>query len=175
MERFMWFFIKLVLLFLVIHLMVWGVRRLWEGKTITLLNGVEALAVVENDYCSLDFVKCGEEEEEKNIDLKIFEAFPEDPLTALAIFKAESGLDPTAKGYNCRYNGISQACKKGDEGKAWSVDCGIAQINVIGSECPADLFNEEENLKVAKKMYETRGFSPWVAYNKGLHKKHLTK
>lgn len=104
--------------------------------------------------------------------------FGEDWKTALAIFKGESGLRSDAIGWNCRYkrdNGTeySAACKVADRYRAWSVDCGIAQINTIGQECPAKLFDPEHNLSVAKEMHSRRGFQPWVQYTTGLYKKHL--
>src|ERR1035437_2156717 len=57
---------------------------------------------------------------------------------ALAVFKHESNLKLDSINYNCRYNGKSTFCKKGDIYKAWSVDCGIAQINIKGNICPKD-------------------------------------
>ena len=54
---------------------------------------------------------------------------------ATAVLKAESGMKLNAKNYNCFYyrndgSKYSTSCKKDDKSKAWSVDCGFAQINV---------------------------------------------
>ncbi|HCU01444.1 TPA: hypothetical protein DIC62_01435 [Candidatus Nomurabacteria bacterium] len=106
------------------------------------------------------------ENETKNV-------FRENSKIALAVFKTESALNPEAKNYNCRYNGKSQSCKRGDENKAWSVDCGIAQINVIAKECPAELFDYKNNIKIAKEMFDRRGFQPWVTYNEGYYLANL--
>lgn len=103
----------------------------------------------------------------------IKEKFQDDSEVVSAVFKAESGHRADAMGWNCYYNGVSKACLPQDRDKAWSVDCGVAQINVIGKTCPEELFDPENNLNVAKKMYESRGLSPWVAWVSGAFKKHL--
>jgi hypothetical protein len=99
--------------------------------------------------------------------------FPQNYDVALAIAKAESSLNPTAINYNCRYNGVSTFCKKGDEINAWSVDCGIYQINTKGRVCPVDMFDIKNNIEQARKMYEARGWQPWVAYSGQHYKKYL--
>ena len=115
----------------------------------------------------------------KDISTLIKQTFPEDPDIALAIAKAESGLNEKSKGWNCEYevNGrkVSKACKKEDRGKAWSVDCGVFQVNQRGRECPSHLMTAESNLKIARKKYEGRGntFLAWSAYKNGSYKKHL--
>lgn len=103
----------------------------------------------------------------------IKEKFQDDSEVVSAVFKAESGHRSDAMGWNCYYNGQSKACLPQDRNQAWSVDCGVAQINVIGKVCPEELFDPENNLNVAKKMYESRGLSPWVAWVSGAFKKHL--
>lgn len=90
--------------------------------------------------------------------------FHEEPEVALAVAKSESGLNPDAKGWNCRYGNRSTSCKVEDREKAWSVDCSIFQINVIGHECPEHLMDVTENIKIAKQMYNSRGFQPWVGF-----------
>ncbi|KKU76079.1 MAG: hypothetical protein UY02_C0033G0006 [Candidatus Giovannonibacteria bacterium GW2011_GWB1_47_6b] len=83
-----------------------------------------------------------------------------------AILQAESGLNPQAQGWNCLYEGRSHPCHPQDRHLAWSVDCGIAQINVRGTQCPDHLFDMTQNLLIAYEKYQTRGFNPWVAYRK---------
>lgn len=115
----------------------------------------------------------------ETIETKIASTFAGVETVALAVAKGESGLDPNAKGWNCRYwseslkRMESKSCKPEDRHKAWSVDCGLFQINHIGKECPAHLFNPTENIEIAKGMWEKRGFSPWVAYWNGQYKNHL--
>ena len=99
--------------------------------------------------------------------------FKDDYETAIAVFTAESKLQPSAQGFNCRYGGISQVCKKGDEDKAWSTDCGIAQINVPGRLCPDELFDPQNNLDIAYGKFQKRGWSPWSAYRFGKYLEFL--
>lgn len=106
------------------------------------------------------------------IEAKILEAFNGDRV-ALAVAKGESGLDPNAKGYNCKYGTRSTSCKPEDRHKAWSVDCGIYQINTIAKDCPEHLLDPETNIEIAKKMQEKRGWNPWVAFWNGQYKNHM--
>lgn len=115
------------------------------------------------------------------IEKEINAVFGEDAKIALAIFKTESALNPEAQNWNCHYykNGkrYSTSCKKEDRAKAWSVDCGIAQINHItpedSKECPTELLDPKQNIAIAKKMFDSRGFQPWVTYNEGYYKGNL--
>jgi hypothetical protein len=92
---------------------------------------------------------------------------------ALAVFEHESNNDIDSKNYNCRYNGISTFCKKGDEKKAWSVDCGVAQINVRGQVCPPQLLTEIGSIPYIEKIYKEQGLKAWVSYRNGGYKKFL--
>ena len=98
------------------------------------------------------------------IEKLIYKYFKDDYQTAKAVFTAESQLNETAQGWNCRYGKISRACEETDRAKAWSVDCGIAQINVAGTVCPQELFNADNNLQVARNKYEARKWQPWSAF-----------
>jgi hypothetical protein len=82
---------------------------------------------------------------------------------AINVAKNESGWRHDAQGWNCFYDGESKACKREDRGEAWSVDCGIMQINVKGKVCPVELFDIKVNIAKALAMYERRAWSPWVA------------
>jgi len=110
-----------------------------------------------------------------DIEGMIRRAFPEDPHTAVAIAKAESRLKTDSKGWNCYYNGRSQACRVEDRESAWSVDCGVMQINVIGKECPKELFDPTHNIEVGRKKYEGRNFTflAWSAYKNQSYLKYL--
>lgn len=103
----------------------------------------------------------------------IYKYFKDDYEVAKAVFTAESGLQKDAQGWNCHYNGKSAACRPEDRKDAWSVDCGIAQINVAGKTCPQELFNPDENLKVARAKYDARKWQPWCAFQSGAYKKFL--
>lgn len=103
---------------------------------------------------------------EESITLCIKDLWRADSDVAIAVAKAESGLNPNAINYNCRYNGKSTFCKKGDLTKAWSCDVSVFQINVS---CGTKM-TTRENIMKAYEMYQKRGWQPWVAYN---DKKHL--
>ena len=94
----------------------------------------------------------------------IYTYFKDDYPVAKAVFTAESGLQKDAQGWNCHYGTESRACAPEDREKAWSVDCGVAQINVIGKVCPQELFDPNHNLEVARNKYEARNWRPWSAY-----------
>lgn len=110
--------------------------------------------------------------------------FKEDSRVALAVFTHESRLKKNIVGYNCYYlsgkvssvrlEGYkSTSCKKSDISYAWSVDCGIAQINHKGKVCPAWTFDAEKNIQHAHKMYLKRGFSPWYSYKSKAYMAYL--
>ncbi len=96
-----------------------------------------------------------------------------------AVFTAESGLDPLAKNWNCEYweNGkkISTSCKPEDREKAWSVDCGIAQLNFAGTECPKESLDPVWNVQMARAKYERQGKRAWVASWNDNYKKYLVE
>lgn len=103
---------------------------------------------------------------------------------AVAVAKSESGLRTDAMGWNCYYYNAqgkrySKACLPQDREKAWSVDCGVMQINHIGKTCPAYLFDPDENIKLGREKYDNSekrigiGFYPWMAYRNNLHLKYL--
>lgn len=110
---------------------------------------------------------------------KIFGAKAE---IAKAVILHESQNNLRAINWNCRYP-IKQAdgsikyrstfCKKEDRHLAWSVDCGIAQINVVGKYCPSHLFTIEGNMLAVEKIYKTQGLDAWVSYKTGAYKKYL--
>lgn len=103
----------------------------------------------------------------------IGEIFGSDSKVAIAVLKHESGLNLNAKGWNCIYGGKSTSCKIPDRKYAWSVDCGIAQVNVKGTECPAELLTLEGNMKQVERIYKTQGLNAWVSYKTGAYKKYL--
>lgn len=92
---------------------------------------------------------------------------------AEAVFKHESGMRLDEVGYNCHYGGHSKSCKKGDEKKAWSVDCGIGQVNTKGTVCPKNLLTLEGNMKQVAVIYKEQGLGAWVSFTTGRYKKFL--
>lgn len=115
------------------------------------------------------------------VETKIYidEIFGKDAKIATATFMHESGLVLDKQGYNCHYynkDGIrySTSCKTiEDRANAWSVDCGLTQINVKGKVCPSELFTLEGNMAEAKKKYKTQGLKAWASYTSGRYKKFL--
>ena len=109
---------------------------------------------------------------------KIRATFKDESDIAIATFRAESGLRAEAQGWNCSYG----ACRIEDRDKAWSTDCGIAQLNFPGSICPAESFDPDWNIQ---KAYEWKylpnkkaggtGFGPWVAHATGRYLVFLKK
>jgi len=92
---------------------------------------------------------------------------------AYAVIMHESNMNYKAINYNCIYNGRSTFCKKGDESKAWSVDCSVAQINVRGQSCPAELMTSEGQIKAIERIYKEQGLNAWVSYKNGSYLKFL--
>lgn len=107
--------------------------------------------------------------------------------TALAITEAESHFNPRAMGWNCKYteydphskktSTVSKACKPSDRGKAWSVDCGLMQINVYGQVCPEEYYDIPFNLKLGVGKYKGRGntWGAWSTFNNGSYLQYKAK
>jgi hypothetical protein len=122
---------------------------------------------------------------EETVEEKIKRYFPRSHKTMLAIAKAESGLDNNAVNWNCYYNdemtivyetrvkgSHSAACKKGHRKYAWSVDCFVLQANYKGKSCPTDV-TIDQHLEEMAELSKKRSFSPWVAWQKGMHLVHM--
>lgn len=76
--------------------------------------------------------------------------------TAIALFYAESGLNPGRKS-GTNDHGVAQINK-------WY------QRNRIGDR---DLYNAQDNIDIAYEIYQEQGFKPWSAYKNGAYKKYL--
>lgn len=100
--------------------------------------------------------------------------FGEHCQTATAIATAESGLRTDAKGWNCMYGTESKACRPEDRGRAWSVDCGVFQINFKGLECPPESFDAQWNIEKAYEWkFKRSGWNPWSVFKNGSYLKYL--
>jgi nitrate reductase NapE component len=146
-----------------------------------------------SDPCGLEVVVCeGEKSKPFTIEEKIRAKFPEQPDEMLATLKAESGLNPKAMGWNCYYSRetgevltldeamklskdkrYSTACRTEHRHMAWSVDCGVAQHNVMGQVCPEELYDVDYSLDLAREKYEKRGLDPWFAWKNKSYLKFL--
>lgn len=107
------------------------------------------------------------------LDQYISEIFGSKAPVAKAVIMHESNLKLDSINYNCIYGGKSTFCKKIDRKNAWSVDCGIAQINVRGTVCPKKLLTLEGNMQAVAVIYKTQGLSAWASYNNGAYKQYL--
>jgi len=85
------------------------------------------------------------------VEEKIEAMFPEDPETAVEIANCESTLNPNAVNHKNR-NG--------------SVDVGLMMINSIHGYSKEYLLDVDNNLKVARKLYDRQGWKPWVCSRK---------
>lgn len=128
--------------------------------------------------------------------------FPEKPHVMYAIAKEESGLNPNAVNYNCRYK-ISQKgktkttvydsltathidlaavskgrlpgyvstwCRKGHSQYAWSKDSGLFGINSVHTK---EVLTPEEQVQMARTIYEREGLNAWVSYKTKRYLKHM--
>ena len=84
--------------------------------------------------------------EEKSVEQKIRDTFPEDPDRAVKIAKCESGLNPKA---------VSP-----------TNDHGLMQINKSVHKVDGDIYDVDTNLQFARKLYDERGWKPWVCNTK---------
>lgn len=118
------------------------------------------------------------------IDQEIERIFGDKATIAKATIFHESNLNLKAINYNCHYYRInsegkevrySRSCKPGDAPLAWSVDCGIGQINTRGKVCPAILFTMEGNMAAIERIYKTQGLEAWVSYTSGAYKKFMPR
>jgi hypothetical protein len=88
---------------------------------------------------------------EANIKRLIRETFPEDPVKALAIAKAESNLNP-------------YAVNRQDAHRGCMGSYGIFQIGCLHESDPHVLYDVEYNIKRARQLYDERGWLPWGAF-----------
>lgn len=109
----------------------------------------------------------------KTADDYIEDIFGDKATIAKAVILHESQNKLDAVNYNCVYGGKSTSCRKGDEARAWSVDCGIGQINVRAKSCPEELLTLEGNMDAIEKIYKTQGLNAWVSYKTGRYKRYL--
>lgn len=127
----------------------------------------------------------GPVDEQEVIIQKIKDYFPRNADTMVAIAKAESHLNPEAKGYNCWYNAKetivyttkvkgshSTSCKVSHRMYAYSVDCGVLQKNYKGRTCPVESL--DQHLEIVRDLSLLQGLEAWSAYNNGSYKKYLT-
>lgn len=90
----------------------------------------------------------------------IRQVFWEDPVTAVAVAMAESGLNPYA--LNTR-----------DSHRGCTGSYGIFQIGCLHESDPSALYDVEYNIRRAKEIYNESKWQPWGAYTDGNYKRYL--
>jgi len=142
----------------------------WYNKGVPFLI---LLFLLPTSTFAVELPKTEKEFYQRQIEAKLSDFWLDDEIPVfLAIIESESGFNPKAKNWNCYYGNKSMSCKPEDRHKAWSVDCGLGQINVKGKNCPDYLFDVDVNLMQMLNLYLSRGFQPWNA-SKHMWKKTL--
>ena len=97
---------------------------------------------------------------EDKVKALIRQVFWEDPVTAVAVAMAESGLSPYA--LNTR-----------DSHRGCTGSYGIFQIGCLHESDPSVLYDVEYNIRRAKEIYNESGWRPWGAFTDGNYKRYL--
>jgi len=92
-----------------------------------------------------------------SIEQEIVEVFGAESRIALAVAKAESGLNPRAINRN----------------RDGSRDIGIFQINDRHGWEDEELLDWRGNIRIAKELRDRRGWGEWVVYNNGTYRNFL--
>ena len=92
-----------------------------------------------------------------SIEEEIAEVFGAEHKIAMAIAKAESGLNPRAINRN----------------RDGSKDIGIFQINDRHGWSDEDRFDWKTNIRIAKELRNRRGWTEWAVYNNGSYRNYL--
>lgn len=96
----------------------------------------------------------------------IKEVFGDKADIAIAIAKAESGLNPEAVG------DLHITFEK--DGKLMGMSCGLFQVRILEGRPDCETLKDpKENVKFAKALYDKAGWEPWSAYTSGKYLKNL--
>lgn len=122
------------------------------------------------------------------IEDKIKQHFPRSWPNFIQIAHAESKMNPNAIGYNCWYNSksiynqegklehatgtvvyaskvedsFSTSCKPPHRKYAWSLDCGLMQLNTKAKQCPKE--DLDTHLARAAELSKKQGECGWFGY-----------
>jgi hypothetical protein len=98
----------------------------------------------------------------------IAEIFGKDAKIAIAIAKAESGI-------NCESIGDEKLAYR-QNNRVYGISYGAFQIRHLpGRPSPKNLLDCEFNFQYAKQIKDKSGWTPWSAYTNGKYKQYLTK
>jgi hypothetical protein len=96
----------------------------------------------------------------------IKEVFGDKADIAIAIAKAESGLNPEAVG------DLHITFEK--DGKLMGMSCGLFQVRILEGRPDCETLKDPEtNVRYAKALYDKSGFQPWSAYTSGKYLENL--
>lgn len=131
----------------------------WSGSFVSLSyeSVMESNTVVFENVSIVEVAEAKTEVNEKTIEEKIAETFPENPAVMIAVAKAESGLNPLAAHINT--NGTR--------------DIGLMQVNSVHGHDDLEMFDVDKNLKAARAVYDKQGITAWSTFNSGAYLKHL--
>ena len=105
---------------------------------------------------------------QKSTEEQIRKTFSKDPNTAVAVAKAESGVELKADAYNPEWHYDSNG------NKICQGSYGIFQIACVHElENPKKLFDTQYNIKRAKEIKDSKGWMQWGGYSSGGWKKYL--
>lgn len=129
---------------------------------------VEEGEMTSYDPCGLKDVVCENEKPiaKTEVERLIVEAFPEDPRTALAVAKAESGLVADRVG--------DTHIEFTRDGVTMGHSCGLFQVRVLPGRPDCETLKDARtNIAFARKLWEKSGWSPWSAWKNGSFKKFM--
>ena len=108
----------------------------------------------------------GEESLDSSPEQLIRKEFGDKADIALAIAKAESGLNPEAVG------DMHITFEK--DGKLMGMSCGLFQVRILEGRPDCETLKDPEtNVRYAKALYDKSGFQPWSAYTSGKYLENL--
>lgn len=100
------------------------------------------------------------------IEALIRKTFPEDPITAIAVARAESGFNP-------------RATNAKDKHKTCYGSYGIFQVGCVHGHSVDVLYDVEANIRIARALYDDakartgNGWQPWGAYTSLAYQKYM--
>ena len=118
---------------------------------------------IDNEYSNTESIRVEQPEDlpdyssNNSIETEIAEVFGAEHKIAMAIAKAESGLNPGAVNRN----------------RDGSRDIGIFQINDQHGWSEAERLDWKTNIRIAKELRDRRGWNEWAVYKNGSYRYYL--
>ena len=173
---------QLIIILIVIYVasVIWKGRYNYFVTTYTVKSHIyqanpEEASTEAPDPCGLKDVICEGEKVAKlqevpqgkeGIVSMISEEFGDDAKVAIAVARAESGLNPETKG--------DTHIEFERDGKIMGHSCGLFQIRVLPGRPDCETLKDPKfNIEYAKKLFDRSGFQPWSAYKNGSYLKFM--